>query len=55
MGVQVCFLLSLGSQSKQIGDEGNLSSEVPFSHSIHLAFSNHMHAFISLQGFPFPP
>lgn len=52
MGAQSCFLLSLGNQSKQIGDEGNLASDIPFFHSIHLAFPNHRHTFISLQGFP---
>jgi hypothetical protein len=52
MGAQYCFLLRLGYSSKQIGDEGNLSSDVPFFHSIHLAIPNHMHTFLSLQGFP---
>jgi hypothetical protein len=36
MGMKLPFLLSLGRHSKQAGDEGDLASDVPFSHCLHL-------------------
>ena len=48
MGRKLPFLLSLGRHSKQAGDEGNLSHDVPFFHPMHLSLPNHVHTLISL-------
>jgi len=41
-------LLSLGGHSKQGGDEGDLTSDVSFPHTVHLSLPNHVHGFVSL-------
>lgn len=48
MGVKSHFLLRLGNQSKQAGNEGNLSRNVPFFHPMHLSLANHMYTLVSL-------
>jgi transposase len=48
MGVKPHFLLSLGSHSKQAGDERDLPHDVPFFHATHLPFPHHVHDLISL-------
>ena len=42
------FLFSLGSHPKQAGDERHLIGDVLFSHTMHLSFSYHVHALVSL-------
>ncbi len=42
------FLLSLGYHSKQVGDERDLSQNVPFLHATHLPLPDHVHDFIPL-------
>ena len=46
------FWLHLGNQSKQAGNEGNLPSDVPFFHSVHLSLTDHIHTLLSSQGIP---
>ena len=48
MGVKPHFLFSLGSHSKQAGDERNLPQNVSFFHTTHLPFPHHVHDLISL-------
>ena len=48
MGVTPRFLLSLGGQSKQAGDERDLPQDVPFFHATYLPFPDHVHELISL-------
>jgi len=48
MGVTSRFQLRLGNQSKQAGDEGNLSRNVPFFYPMYLSLPNHIHTLISL-------
>ena len=52
MAVKSRFLLRLGDQSKQVGDEGNLPRDVSFFRHLHLSFPKHMHHLISLEGLP---
>ena len=52
MGVKPHFLFSLGSHSKQAGDERNLPQNVSFFHTTHLAFPDHVHHLVALQGSP---
>ena len=52
MGVKPGFSLSLGSHSKQAGDERHLPHAVPFFDAAHLPFPHHVHDLISLQGSP---
>lgn len=52
MGVKSHFLLRLSNQSKQAGDKGNLSSDVPPCYLMRLSFSNHIHHLISLGCVP---
>ena len=52
MDVKSHLLFSLGSHSKQVGDEGNLPHDIPFFHAMHLTFPEHVHGFIALQGPP---
>ena len=40
--------LILGSHSKQAGNTGYLTEDIPFIHAFHLSFSDHMHRLISL-------
>src|SRR5207302_2637380 len=47
-GVKPRFLLSLGSHSKQAGDERNLPHDVPLFDATHLPFPDHVHDLISL-------
>jgi hypothetical protein len=47
MGVKARFLLRLGNQPKQVSDEQNLSSDVPFFHAAYLPLANHIHTLIS--------
>ena len=46
------LLLSLGGHSKQAGEECHLPQDVSFFHAMHLAFPDHVHDLISLQGSP---
>ena len=46
------FLLGLGRHSKQVGDEGDLPSDIAFVHPEHLAFANHVHRFVALERSP---
>ena len=48
MVVKSRFWLRLDNQSKQAGNEGNLSRDVPFFHPVHLPLANHIHTLISL-------
>ena len=52
MGVTPRFLLSLGGQSKQAGDERDLPQDVPFFHATHLPFPDHVHHLVSLERSP---
>ena len=52
MGVKPPFLFSLSRHSKQAGDERNLICDVPFFHTIHLPFPDHVHDLVSLQRVP---
>jgi hypothetical protein len=52
MSVQTLCLLRLRGHSKQAGDERDLSSAVTLFHSFHLAFPNHVHHLVSLEGSP---
>lgn len=52
MCVKSRFLLSLDCNSKQAGDERDLSHDVPFFDTTHLPFPHHVHDLISLQGSP---
>jgi hypothetical protein len=52
MGVKPRFLLSLGSHSKQAGDESNLPQNVPFFHAAYLPFPNHVHDLVSMSRVP---
>ena len=45
-------MLGLGRHSEQLGDEQNLCLEVPFLHTIHLPFPEHIHHFIALDRSP---
>lgn len=45
-------MLSLGSHSKQAGDERHLTHDVPLFYTAHLPFPHHVHHLISLQGSP---
>src|SRR6266516_7669394 len=49
MGMKLPFLLSLGCYSKQIGDEGDLPSDVSFVHPSQLSLANHVHHLIALK------
>lgn len=42
------FLLCLGNQPKQAGNERDLSRNVPFFHSRYLPLAKHMHTLVSL-------
>ena len=52
MDVKPHLLLSLGRHSKQAGDERHLPQDVSFFHAAHLAFPDHVHDLVSLQGSP---
>jgi hypothetical protein len=52
MDVKPYSLLSLYNHSKQVSDQDNLASHIPFLHSLHFSFSNHIHDLKSLQGLP---
>jgi hypothetical protein len=43
------FLFSLGSHSKQVGDEGDLSADVSFAHPSDLSLTKHVHHLVSLE------
>jgi hypothetical protein len=45
-------LFSLSCDSKQSGDQGHLSSHIPFCHPSHLPFPHHVHDLVSLEGSP---
>ena len=51
-GMKLSFLLSLGSHSKQVCDEGDLLVDVSFVHAFDLSLANHVHDLISLECFP---
>jgi hypothetical protein len=40
MGDEFACLLGLGCYSKQVGDEGDLPSDVPFAHPFDLSLAN---------------
>jgi hypothetical protein len=42
------LLLSLGSHSKDAGDERNLPEDVSFFHATHLPFPDHVHHLVAL-------
>jgi hypothetical protein len=46
------LLFSLGRHSKEAGDEGDLSCDVPFFHTVNLSLANHVHHLVALQGSP---
>ena len=46
------FLFSLGSHSKQAGDECRLTWVVSFVYPLRLPFPDHVHHFVALQGSP---
>ncbi|GHO64127.1 hypothetical protein KSC_030190 [Ktedonobacter sp. SOSP1-52] len=48
MGVPSRFLSCLGDESKQAGNEGNLSNEVSFFYPVNLSLTNHVHTLIAL-------
>ncbi len=52
MGVKLHLLLSLGSHSKQAGDERHLPQDVSFFYATHLPFPDHVHHLVALQGSP---
>lgn len=43
------FLFTLGSPSKQVGDEGDLSADVSFAHPSDLSLTKHVHHLVSLE------
>jgi hypothetical protein len=52
LGVKPHLLFSLGSHSKQAGDEYYLTHNISFCHPSHLSFPNHVHDLISLECSP---
>jgi hypothetical protein len=52
MSVKARFLLRLGNQFEQAGNEGNLSRDVPLFHPMHLSLPKHIYALISLERVP---
>lgn len=46
------FWLSLGSCSKQAGDEADLPGDVSFAHTSELSLAHHIHDLVSLQRSP---
>ena len=44
-----CFLFSLGHYSKQVGDEGDLPTDVSFVHPLDLSLADHVHHLVSLE------
>jgi hypothetical protein len=51
-GREASLLFSLGSYSKQAGDERGLSRNVPLCHSLELSFADHVHHFVPLYRSP---
>ena len=46
------YLFSLSDHSEQLGDQGRLTSHIPFGHPLHLPFPYDVHDLESLSCFP---
>ena len=49
MDMRECCTFSLGSYSKQAGDEHHLIHDISFDHSVHLTLSDHVHAMVIVR------
>jgi hypothetical protein len=50
--MEIPFLLSLDTHSEEIGDERDLTRDIPFLYTMDLSFSDHVHRLLPLQGSP---